>query len=74
MPTITIRVTEEENEFLRYMANFLGKSITEVVKEYTIEELEDMYDVNSADKAYKEWSEDDEAVISLEDVKKEFGY
>ncbi len=74
MPTITIRVTEEENEFLRYMANFLGKSITEVVKEHTIEELEDMYDVNSADKAYKEWSEDDEAVISLEDVKKEFGY
>lgn len=74
MPTITIRVTEEENEFLRYMANFLGKSITEVVKNYTIEELEDIYDVSSADKAYKEWSEDNEEVISLEDVKKEFGY
>lgn len=74
MPTITIRVTDEENEFLRYMANFLGKSITEVVKEYTIEELEDIFDVNMADKAFKEWSEEGQEVIGLQDVKKEFGY
>lgn len=67
-------ITNEENEFLRYMANFLDKSITEVAKEYTIEELEDIYDMNVADIAYKEWSENGRETISLDGAKKEFGY
>lgn len=49
MPVVSVRVTEEEKGFLDFMSEFLGKSVSEILKTYSFEELEDMYDIKIAD-------------------------
>lgn len=53
MATITVRVTDEEKEWLQYMAEFYGTSLSELIKTYSMEELEDTYDIQTAEIAYK---------------------
>ena len=36
MATITIRISDDEKAFLKYMATFLGLSLSEVLKQYTL--------------------------------------
>lgn len=66
-----IMTYNNEKEFLTFIADFLGKSITEIDEEYTIEELEDIYDGSMADKAYKEWTENGKKVLNLDEVRRE---
>lgn len=72
MPTITIRISEKEKEFLEYMANFLGISLSKVVKEYTIEQLEDIYDAKVGDEALKEYKKKDEKSMSIDKIMKQW--
>ncbi|TDM21736.1 toxin-antitoxin system, antitoxin component [Macrococcoides canis] len=72
MATITIRVSEDEKNFLKYMSEFMNVSLTDLIKNYTIEDLEDLFDTHVADKAYIEWSKRKQTV-SHDDVMKEFG-
>ncbi|HIB1918094.1 TPA: type II toxin-antitoxin system RelB family antitoxin [Enterococcus faecium] len=55
MATITVRVSEEEKEFLDKMAKFEGKSLSDLLKTKTLENLEDAYDAHVGDSAYKEY-------------------
>ncbi|MCO4095380.1 type II toxin-antitoxin system RelB family antitoxin [Macrococcoides canis] len=72
MATITIRVSEDEKNFLKYMSEFMNLSLTDLIKNYTIEDLEDLFDTHVADKAYIEWSKHKQTV-SHNDVMQEFG-
>ncbi|HHU6751502.1 TPA: type II toxin-antitoxin system RelB family antitoxin [Staphylococcus pseudintermedius] len=72
MATITIRVSDEEKVFLKYMADFLGVSLSEVLKQYTFEDLEDIYDAKVGDAALKEYRETGQKALDIEDVMKQW--
>ncbi|KTT86813.1 toxin-antitoxin system, antitoxin component [Mammaliicoccus sciuri] len=72
MATITVRVSDEEKAFLEYMSKFLGISLSQVIKEYTLEELEDMYDAKVGDDALKEYRENGEQALDIDDVMKQW--
>ncbi len=58
MATITVRVSDEEKMFLDHMANFEGKSLSDLMKTKTLESLEDAYDAKIGDLAYEEYLKD----------------
>lgn len=73
MATITIRVSDKEKEWLSYMADFYGITISELIKKYSIEQLEDEYDRQIADLSHKRWVEDGRKTVSMQEVMDEFG-
>ena len=70
MATITVRINDDEKEFLEYMSNFLGLSLSKLIKEYTIEDLEDLYDAKVGDDALKEYRENSKQSIDIDNVMK----
>lgn len=72
MAIITVRVSDEEKEFLTQMAKFEGKSLSELMKTATLEALEDAYDAKIGDLAYEDYLKNPET-ISLKDFAKELG-
>lgn len=72
MATITVRVSDEEKVFLEYMSNFLGISLSQIIKEYTLDELEDMYDAKVGDDALKEYRENGEQALDIDEVMKQW--
>lgn len=73
MAKITIRVGDEEKEWLKYMVEFHGITLSELMKIYSMEQLEDQYDKQTADIAYKLWLEDNKQTVRMAEVLKEFG-
>ena len=41
MAMITVRVSDEEKEWLSYMAEFFGVTLSDLLKSYSMEQLED---------------------------------
>ena len=74
MATIKVYVTKSEKQWLKYMAEFHGLSVSDLMKIYSIEQLEDEYDAQVAEIAYKLWLEDKEKKVSLTDIMNEFNY
>lgn len=72
MAMISIRVSDEEKEWLKYMAEFYGMTISDMVLKYSIEQLEDDYDSQIAQIAHKRFLDDGEETIPLKDVIDEF--
>lgn len=72
MATITIRVSDEEKIFLQHMAEFLGLNLSEVLKQYTFEDLEDIYDAKVGDEALIEYRETGQEALDIEDVMKQW--
>ncbi|QDR66112.1 toxin-antitoxin system, antitoxin component (plasmid) [Mammaliicoccus sciuri] len=72
MATITVRVSDEEKVFLEYMSKFLGISLSQIIKEYTLDELEDMYDAKVGDDALKEYRENGEQALDIDEVMKQW--
>ncbi|MHD0396361.1 type II toxin-antitoxin system RelB family antitoxin [Staphylococcus simulans] len=68
--TITIRVSQEEKKFLKDMANFLGISLSDIIRNYSIKELETIYDTNVAENAYEDYLQSDQETVTLEELKK----
>ncbi|MGX7199662.1 type II toxin-antitoxin system RelB family antitoxin [Enterococcus nangangensis] len=73
MATITIRVSDAEKEWLSYMAEFYGVSLSDLIKNYSMEELEDEYDRQTAEVALKYWQEKGKPTISMDEILTEFG-
>ncbi|GHP14299.1 hypothetical protein YK48G_17240 [Lentilactobacillus fungorum] len=73
MAMITIRVSDHEKEWLKYMADFYGLSLSDLVKKYSMEQLEDEYDKQMADIAHKRFEESGEKTYSMDEILKEFG-
>ena len=73
MAMITIRVTDSEKEWLQYMADFYGLSLSDLLKKYSMEQLEDEYDVQTAEIAHKMYLEDNKETVDMRKVLDEFG-
>ena len=71
--TITLRVSSQEREFIEGMAEFEGKSKSEMIKDIVLEQLEDSYDVQIADLAYQNYLDDGKKSMSLSNYAKEIG-
>ncbi|OJG80638.1 hypothetical protein RV10_GL004375 [Enterococcus pallens] len=73
MAIIAIEVSDSEKEWLQYMAEFYGLSLSELMKQYSMEQLEDAYDQQLAEIAHKQWLEAGKETVSLAEVLAEFG-
>ncbi|MBF7109907.1 type II toxin-antitoxin system RelB family antitoxin [Pediococcus pentosaceus] len=73
MAMITVRVSDSEKEWLQYMADFYGVTLSELLKNYSMDQLEDEYDQQVADLAHKRWLDDNKQIVSMEDIIDEFG-
>ncbi len=72
MAKITVGVSDSEKERLKYMADFYGISLSELLKTYSMKQLEDEYDRQTAEIAYKRWIEDGKQTVSMEEILSEF--
>lgn len=72
MAKIIIGVSDSEKEWLKYMADFYGTSLSELLKRYSMKQLEDEYDRQTAEIAYKRWIEDGKQTVSMEEILSEF--
>ncbi|MGM0240916.1 type II toxin-antitoxin system RelB family antitoxin [Enterococcus sp. AZ103] len=72
MAMITIRVSDDEKEWLDYMDEFYGITLSELMKNYSMEQLEDEYDKQTADISHKLWLEDNKT-LPMNEILKEFG-
>lgn len=73
MAMITVRVSDAEKEWLSYMAEFYGITLSELLKTYSMEQLEDEYDRQTAAIAHKHWVESGKTTVSMEEILREFG-
>lgn len=72
MATITVRVTDEEKDFLASVAKFEGKSLSEFLKTTALSSLEDTYDAQVGDIAYDEYLKNSQS-RPLSDSLEEYG-
>ena len=68
MAMITVRVTDQEKEWLQHMADFHGTNLSDLMKNYSMEQLEDEYDLQSAKAAHKRWLADGKQSLSMKEV------
>ena len=55
MAVITLKVSEQQKNFLQNMAKFEGKTLSELIREKTLRSLEDEYDARVADVRLEEY-------------------
>jgi len=72
MAEITIQVTDSEKVFLQYMADFYGMSLSDLIKKYSMDQLEDEYDSQIAQVTYKKFLEDNQETISMHEILDKF--
>ncbi|WP_201307915.1 type II toxin-antitoxin system RelB family antitoxin [Companilactobacillus farciminis] len=72
MAEITIQVTDSEKTFLQYMADFYGMSLSDLIKKYSMDQLEDEYDSQIAQVTYKKFLEDNQETISMHEILDKF--
>ena len=71
--TVTIELSDEEQEFLeRYTKSYKG-SLSSIIKRLTIEKLEDEYDLKIAEDFEKRMKEGTLITHPIEDLMKETG-
>ena len=70
---ITVRVSDGKKEWLSYIAEFYGITLSELLKNYSMEQLEDEYDRQTAEIAHKHWVESGKTTVSMEEILHEFG-
>lgn len=73
MATITIRMSDSEKEWLSYMAEFYGITLSDLLKTYSMEQLENEYDRQTAEIAHKQWIDNGGQTISMNEILNEFG-
>lgn len=71
MAVIKLTVTDEEKEWLEYMAYFHGMPIFALILKYSMEQLEDEYDTQLAECITKKRRQDDESTIPMATVMQE---
>ena len=72
MAIIKVKVSNSEKIQLKYMADSYGITLSELLKKYSMEQLEDKYDAQIAEIAHKKYLDDNKAVVSMADVLAEF--
>jgi uncharacterized protein (DUF1778 family) len=70
MPTISLRLSERDNELIKHYASVHNISVSELVRNAVIDMIENEIDVETFEKAVAET----QATYTLEEVKKELGF
>lgn len=73
MAMITVHVGHSEKEWLHYMAEFYGITLSNLIKKYSMEQLKDEYDKQVAQVAYKRYQESGKETHSMAEVFRKFG-
>ncbi len=55
MPSITIRLNEQEKTFLEQFAKFNNQNLSELIRQKLFDSIEDEYDSIIAEQAYNEY-------------------
>lgn len=72
MPVISIRVSNEEKDFLEKVANFNGDNISEFMRRNSLQTAESLVDFETYKKLMKDHEKNDQS-ISHEEMLKELG-
>ncbi|HGV8404612.1 TPA: type II toxin-antitoxin system RelB family antitoxin [Enterococcus faecium] len=64
---ITVRVSDAKKEWLSYMAEFYGITLSELLKNYSMEQLEDEYNRQTAEIAHKHWIRSGKTTVFMEE-------
>lgn len=72
MAIISVRVSDAEKEWLQQMAIFHGISLSDLIKQYSMDQLEDEYDARVLEQAYQAWLKDNKQTVSMQDVLADF--
>ncbi|WP_430490659.1 type II toxin-antitoxin system RelB family antitoxin [Lactiplantibacillus pentosus] len=72
MAIISVRVSDAEKEWLQQMAIFHGISLSDLIKQYSMDQLEDEYDARALEQDYQAWLKDDKQTVSMQDVLADF--
>lgn len=73
MAMIIIRVNDKEKEWLEYMAEFYEIALFNLMKKYSMEQLEDEYDKQIAEISHKRWLESSGETVSMSEILDKFG-
>jgi len=73
MAIIKVHVTAEDKRWLERVASFHGMTVSDLMKNYSMNQLEDEYDARIAKVSYDEFVKHGSETVSMEDVIKEFG-
>ena len=65
---ISIRLSEKMEKELKKVAEFEGISVSDYVRNLIVEELENTYDLDVAEKAHKEYIKSGKKTYSFEEV------
>ncbi|WP_203652172.1 type II toxin-antitoxin system RelB family antitoxin [Secundilactobacillus yichangensis] len=73
MTMITVHVSDAEKKWLQCMADFYGITLSDLVKKYSMEQLEDKCDQLTAKVAFKRYQESGKETYSMAEVLRQFG-
>ena len=71
MTTITLKVSEADKKFMQAIAKFEGVSLSELIRNKTLDAFEDEYDARVADLAlaeYEDYLENGGEVLNWDDL------
>lgn len=70
---VAVRFDNDLNAFLTSVAKSQNTTKTDFIRQAVVEKLEDMYDIEMADKAYKKWLDSGKKTYSHEEMMKRYG-
>ncbi len=73
MSVVSVRLSADEENLLKKMANFEGIGLSSYIKKIAFERLEEEYDLKLAENIYKEHTESNAKTYSFESVVEELG-
>lgn len=73
MAIITVHVSDSEKKWLQGMADFYGITLSDLIKKYSMEQLEDKCDQLAAKVAFKRYQESGKETYSMAEVFRQFG-
>ena len=73
MPHVSLRVTEQEKNWMKSYAKFHGINLSDAIKKAFFAKLEDEYDLKAIREYEEEKAKGNMKYYSLDEVKKELG-
>lgn len=70
---VAVRFDNELNSFLTRVVQEKNTTKTDFIRQAVVEKLEDMYDIEMADKAFQKWGEGGKKTYSHEEMMKRYG-
>ncbi|MDO4920918.1 MAG: DUF6290 family protein [Phascolarctobacterium sp.] len=72
MTTISVRLNDQDSEFIKKYAEFKNISISELIRQAVIERIEDEIDIRAYNKAMEEYRKNP-VTYTLDEIEKELG-